>query len=123
MLSMIGNTDDCRAGTLAVSLGACRALLLGILLPLATTACGTLTAPDMPANLRYWHDVDEFVVLHWDASPGAEYYKVYYGDCSEEHPCWLLGESRSTTAAGFIYENLYRCKKVDFSNRTSVSLL
>ncbi|MDE2844142.1 MAG: hypothetical protein OXN21_12290, partial [Chloroflexota bacterium] len=47
------------------------------------------------------------VVLHWDASPGAEYYKIYHGDCSTEYPCTLLGESRSTTAAAFIGEGLY----------------
>ena len=55
------------------------ALLLVVLLLLAVTACGSPTAPDTPANQRYWHDVDEFVVLHWDASPRAEYYRVYYG--------------------------------------------
>ncbi len=83
-------------------------LLLVVLLPLAVTACGAPTAPDTPANQRYWHDVGEFVVLHWDPSPGAEYYKIYYGDCSEEYPCTLLGESRSTTAAAVISESLYR---------------
>ena len=83
------------------------ALLLAILLSLAVTACGTAAAPDTPANQRYWHDMDQFVVLHWDASPGAEYYKIYYGDCSTEYPCTLLGESRSTTAAAFISESLY----------------
>ena len=103
-----GGISDCSARLSEVCARCLVVLLLGILLALAMTACGAPTAPDTPANQRYWHDLDGFAVLHWDAPPGAEYYKIYYGDCSKEYPCTLLGESHSNTAAVFISEDLYR---------------
>ena len=78
MLSIIGGTTT-RAGVSAVSLRGPAALFLAILLPLAMTACGVLTAPATPANQRYGY-VDQFVVFHWDDSAHAESYTIYYGD-------------------------------------------
>ena len=105
---MIGETDGLRACVSAVSPRAPAVLLVASLFPLLMIACGATTPPESPTNQRYWHDVSQFVVLHWDASAHADSYIIYYGDCPEEGPCDVLGETRSTSAAAYIGEHLYR---------------
>ena len=85
----IGRIDNCRAGLSAVSLRGRAALLSGILLSLAMTACDIQTLPDAPANQRYGY-VGSAIVVHWDDSAHAESYTIYYGDAgcqlSSDHP-------------------------------------
>ncbi len=112
---MVGKADGRRADQPTSSAPGRIGLLWWILLPLVTTACGVFTSPEPPANQRYWHDVNEFVVFHWDASARARSYVVYLGSCEgqdtadDPQGCSgdRLGETRSTTAAVRVGNDLY----------------
>ncbi len=82
---LIGGTDDCHASVSAVSLRRLTSLLVAILLALAVTACGTLSAPETPANQRYGY-VYSAVEIIWDAAPDADSYTIFSGgsDCRVE---------------------------------------
>ena len=75
---LIGGTDDCHASVSAVSLRRLTSLLVAILLALAVTACGTLSAPETPANQRYGY-VYSAVEIIWDAAPDADSYTIFSG--------------------------------------------
>ena len=86
--------------------------------------------PDTPANQRYWLDVGGFAVVHWDASPDAHSYEVYYGTCPDEsrsyNDCISAGKTSSTSAAicldqfGSFEGNCHYTSHSDFSKESGI---
>ena len=68
---------------------------------LTSIACANLT-PSPPVNQRFWKDESRFVVLHWDSSPNAGRYVVYYSNNTGEREHSSLGYTKSTTAAVYV---------------------
>ena len=130
---LIGGTDDCHASVSAVSLRRLTSLLVAILLALAVTACGTLSAPETPANQRFGY-VFSAAEISWDASPDADSYSIYFGDadcrlesgrtvnCEElesdiEDTYYLHHNHRNETGDYWVVAcNRFSCSEIDTAN-------
>ena len=68
-------------------------LFVGPLLALVLAACGG-SPPETPSNQRYAFD-DSAIVLRWDESEDAEFYKVYVSDSADPGCRLQSGEPES----------------------------